>query len=121
MGAVAAPEEQVWQAMLEGYGWAEQCEQRFGTHPGQVINEVNGAAHVADVGAEPDKRAFTREELQALFDYADAEIARKRELGRKGWLPAVRDVTIFKAACGCRTSTAAPRPSASACSRPRHP
>lgn len=42
------------------YGWAEECERRFGTHPIQVINEVNAAAHVADNEAVPRKRAFTR-------------------------------------------------------------
>ncbi|WP_243795057.1 site-specific integrase [Saccharopolyspora gloriosae] len=82
------------------YGWAAECEQRFGTHPVQVINEVNAAAHVAEVEAEPQRRAFTREELQALFDHADEEIARKRAAGRKGWLAAFRDVTTFKTAYG---------------------
>lgn len=85
------------------YGWARECEQRFGTHPIQVIHEVNAAAHVADSEAEPSRRAFTREELQALFDHADDEVARKRALGRKGWLPAFRDATIMKVAYGYGT------------------
>ena len=80
------------------YGWAAVCEQRFGTHPVQVINEVNAAVHVADVESEPVKRAFTRAELQALFNYADEQVDRKRALGRKGWLSAFRDATIFKVA-----------------------
>lgn len=80
------------------YGWAAVCEQRFGTHPVQVINEVNAAVHVADVESEPVKRAFTRVELQALFNYADEQVDRKRALGRKGWLSAFRDATIFKVA-----------------------
>ncbi|TDO44438.1 site-specific recombinase XerD [Kribbella sp. VKM Ac-2571] len=91
------------------YGWAAECERRFGTHPIQVIHEVNAAAHVADSEAEPTRRAFTRAELQALFDHADDEVARKRALGRKGWLPAFRDATIFKIAYGYgtrRTETA---------------
>ncbi len=82
------------------YGWVAECESRFGTHPVQVIHEVNAAAHVADSEAEPARRAFTRSELQALFDYADEQVARKRALGRKGWLPAFRDATIFKVAYG---------------------
>lgn len=85
------------------YGWASECEQRFGTHPIQVIHEVNAAAHVADSEAEPARRAFTRAELQTLFDYADDEVARKRALGRKGWLSAFRDATIFKIAYGYGT------------------
>ncbi len=80
------------------YGWAAECEQRFGTHPVQVINEVNAAAHVADSEAEPSKRAFTRDELQALFDHADEQVIRKRALGRKGWLSAFRDATLMKVA-----------------------
>ena len=80
------------------YGWAEECERRFGTHPIQVINEVNAAAHVADNEAVPRKRAFTREELQALFDYADDQVEARRSVGRKGWLPAFRDATLLKTA-----------------------
>jgi site-specific recombinase XerD len=80
------------------YGWTPVCEEQFGTHPIQVLNEVNSAAHVADVEADAAKRAFTRIELQALFDYADDQVARKRALGRKGWVSAFRDATIFKTA-----------------------
>jgi len=69
-----------------GYGWAAECEQRFGTHPMQVVTEVNAAVHVADGEADPKKRAFTRAELQAVFDYADEQVALKRSQGRKGWL-----------------------------------
>ena len=85
------------------YGWAVECEQRFGTHPIQVINEVNAAAHVSESESKPSKRAFTRLELQVLFDYADEQVARKRALGRKGWLSAFRDATIFKVAYGYGT------------------
>ena len=85
------------------YGWPAQCEQRFGTHPIQIIHEVNAAAHVAEVESEARKRAFTRAELQALFDYADEQVEVKRALGRKGWLSAFRDATIFKVAYGYGT------------------
>lgn len=82
------------------YGWAVECEQRFGSHPIQIINEVNAAAHVSEIEAAPSKRPFTRVELQALFDHADEQVATKRALGRKGWLSAFRDATIFKVAYG---------------------
>jgi site-specific recombinase XerD len=82
------------------YGWAELCEELFGTHPVQIINDINAAVHVSDSESTPTKRAFTRTELQGLFDYADEEIARKRSLGRKGWLSAFRDVTILKTTYG---------------------
>ena len=68
------------------YGWDRVCEQHFGTHPTQ------------DNEQDPRKRAFTRPELQAFFDRADAEVARTRSLGRKGWLPAMRDAVLFKTA-----------------------
>lgn len=83
-----------------GYGWAAECEQRFGTHPVQVITEINSAVHVCDREADPRKRAFTRAELQAMFDYADEQVAAKRSQGRKGWLPAFRDATLLKVAYG---------------------
>lgn len=80
------------------YGWAAACETRFGTHPVQVINEVNAAVHVADVESEPTRRAFTQAELQDLFDFADEQVARKRAFGRKGHLAAFRDATMLKVA-----------------------
>jgi integrase/recombinase XerD len=80
------------------YGWGPRCEDLFGSHPVQVCFEWNTAAHTQDNEQDPSKRAFTHEELQAFFDHADAEIARIRDVGRKGWLPALRDATLFKTA-----------------------
>ena len=80
------------------YGWAQVCEQRFATHPIQIINELNAAQHVADVESGPGKRAFTRHELQDLFNYADEQVAIKRAQGKKGWLSGFRDATILKTA-----------------------
>jgi site-specific recombinase XerD len=80
------------------YEWAEQCERRFGTHPIQVVTEANTAAHVQEYEGDPAKRAFTIEELQAFFDHADEQVTRIRGRGRKGWLPAFRDATLFKTA-----------------------
>lgn len=80
------------------YGWADACQQRFGTHPVQVVHEWNTAVHVEDAEAQPDKRAFTREELQAFFDHADDQVGQVRGRGRKGWLPVFRDAMMFKTA-----------------------
>jgi integrase/recombinase XerC len=91
------------------YGWAGQCQQRFGSHPIQVCHEWNTAVHVQDAEADPRKRAFTRDELQALFDYADDQVTAIRAAGRKGWLAAFRDAALFKVAYGFglrRTETA---------------
>lgn len=56
------------------YGWAEQCQARFGTHPVQVAHERDTAVHVQEGEADPRKRAYTLDELQALFDHADAQV-----------------------------------------------
>ena len=64
------------------YGWADECQDRFGTHPVQVVHEWNAAVHVHENEAEPRKRAFTLDELQALFDHADAQVTRVRGQGR---------------------------------------
>lgn len=80
------------------YQWAVECEQRFGTHPVQVIHEWNTAVHIQEAESDAGKRAFTRDELQAFFDHADAQIGEVRGRGRKGWLPAFRDAALFKTA-----------------------
>ena len=82
------------------YGWTGECETRFGTHPVQVVHEWNTAVHVQQAEGDPIKRAFTLDELQSFFDHADGEVARIRAAGRKGWLPAFRDATLFKIAYG---------------------
>ena len=66
------------------YQWSGECEQRFGTHPVQVVHDWNTAVHVADAEADAGKRAFTRKELIALFDHADEQVDRIRRTGRKG-------------------------------------
>ncbi|MDQ2739146.1 MAG: site-specific integrase [Actinomycetota bacterium] len=81
-----------------GYGWSEQCEQRFGTHPVQVVHEWNTAVHVQAAESDPGRRAFTVTELDAFFDHADAQVRQVRTAGRKGWLSAFRDATLFKVA-----------------------
>jgi|HubBroStandDraft_3_1064219.scaffolds.fasta_scaffold103470_1 integrase/recombinase XerC len=78
------------------YGWADECEARFGTHPVQVCHEWNTAVHAADYEGRPERRPFTRAELQAFFDFADERVAVVRARGRKGWLAAFRDATLFK-------------------------
>jgi len=81
------------------YGWVAECQQRFGTHPVQVCHEWNTAVHAQDAEGDPAKRAFTLDELQALFDHAD-QVTRIRGAGRKGWMPAFRDATMLKTAYG---------------------
>jgi len=78
------------------YGWVAECEQRFGTHPVQVCHDWNTARHLQDYEGRPGRRPLTRDELQALFDRADAEVERCLESGRKGALPAYRDAVLLK-------------------------
>src|SRR4029434_7800514 len=76
------------------YEWPQQCQRRLCTHPAHVVHEENAAGHAQQAEADPSKRAFTLEELQAFFDHADAQVARIRAAGRKGWLPGVRDAVL---------------------------
>ena len=72
-------------------------------------HEWNTAVHVQDAEGDPRKRAFTRDELQALFDYTDDQVTVIRAAGRKGWLAAFRNAALFKVAYGYglrRTETA---------------
>ena len=80
------------------YGWAAECEARFGTYPVQVCHEWNTAVHAAEYEGQPGRRALTKRELQDLFDYADERVDRARERGRKGWLTALRDAAALKTA-----------------------
>jgi len=62
------------------------------------VHDWNSAVHVQDNESRPEKRAFTIDELQEFFDYADEQVTRARDSGRKGWLPAFRDAVLFKVA-----------------------
>jgi len=78
------------------YGWAAECQARFGTHPVPICHEWNTVAHSSDYEGRPGRRPFTREELQGLFDYADAQVEVAQTRKRKGALAAYRDATVFK-------------------------
>lgn len=80
------------------YGWDRVCEQRFGTHPAQVFFAWNTATHVQDNEQDPQKRPFTKQELQDFFDHADDQVTLIANAKKKGWLPAYRDTVMFKVA-----------------------
>ena len=82
------------------YGWSEACLERVGTAPTRILDERNSAAHVADYEGRPGRRPFTRSELQALFDTADAAVEEAASSARKGWLAAFRDATLIKVTYG---------------------
>jgi integrase/recombinase XerC len=91
------------------YGWAEECEARFGRVPVQICHEWNVATHVNGYEGRAEVRPFSRDELQRFFDFCDSKVAEMRGLGRKGWVTAFRDATLFKVvyAWGLRRQEAA--------------
>lgn len=82
------------------YQWPSVCQERFGTHPVQICHEWNTLAHLVDYEGGPGRRPLTREECQALFDYADDQVDQALRRGRKGALAAYRDATVFKVIYG---------------------
>ncbi len=83
------------------YGWPEACLERVGVAPTRgILDERNTSAHVADYEGRPGRRPFTRAELQALFDTADAAVEEAAGSPRKGWLAAFRDATLIKVTYG---------------------
>ncbi|UAX58524.1 tyrosine-type recombinase/integrase (plasmid) [Streptomyces sp. A144] len=78
------------------YGWAEVCGERFGEAPQAVFHEGNSVLHTVEYEGDPRRRPLTYDEVQALFDAADARPARIRGQGRKGVLAALRDAAVLK-------------------------
>jgi integrase/recombinase XerC len=85
--------------LLDGrYGWLGQCEERFGAIPSQVCHDYNTAAHLVDYEGRPERRPFSYDELQTLFDFLDARVEVIARSGRKGALAALRDAQMVKTA-----------------------
>jgi integrase/recombinase XerC len=80
------------------YGWAAECEKRFGSFPVQICHEWNTSVHRAGVESRPGRRSLTRPELQRLFDAADDAVEEVRRKGRKGFAAAYRDSVMLKTA-----------------------
>jgi site-specific recombinase XerD len=78
------------------YGWPEQCQERFGQAPVQILHEWNTVTHVAEYEGDPRRRPLTYDEVQALFDAADSLVEQIRARGRKGALAAQRDALVLK-------------------------
>jgi site-specific recombinase XerD len=80
------------------YDWNELCDRSFGSTVSQVVTEFNRARHVQRNEQQPEKRPFTRRELQDFFDLADLEVERVLNSRRKGAVTAYRDSVAFKTA-----------------------
>ncbi|OEJ21830.1 integrase [Streptomyces agglomeratus] len=78
------------------YGWIEVCAERFGEAPQEVFHEGNSVLHTVEYEGDPRRRPLTYDEVQALFDAADARPAKIKGQGRKGALTALRDAAILK-------------------------
>lgn len=78
------------------YGWANVCADRFGDVPQAIFHEGNSIQHKVDYEGDPGRRPLSYDEVQALFDAADARSDTIRERGVKGALGAARDAAVLK-------------------------
>ena len=78
------------------YGWGPFCERTFGAVAIQICFDWNRPRHTAEDAVPPARRAFTKVELQHLFDHLDDQIDREHAAGSKRWLPLLRDSIAFK-------------------------
>lgn len=78
------------------YDWLKVCEERFGEVPQEVFHEGNSVMHTVEYEGDPRRRPLTYDEVQALFDAADALPSKIRGQGRKGALTAMRDAAVIK-------------------------
>ncbi|MEV7087781.1 tyrosine-type recombinase/integrase [Streptomyces sp. NPDC093085] len=85
------------------YGWVHACSERFGEVPQQVFHEGNSVLRTVEYEGDPRRRPLDYDEIQALFDAADARPGKIRGQGRKGALCALRDAAVLKAICAYGT------------------
>jgi site-specific recombinase XerD len=78
------------------YAWVQTCVERFGEVPQSVFHEGNSVLHTVEYEGDLRRRPLTYDEIQALFDAADARPAKIRSQGRKGSLAALRDAAVIK-------------------------
>ena len=78
------------------YGWPAKCLEMFGSAPRQILHEWNTIGHTTEYEGDPGRRPLTYDEVQALFDAADARVAEIRSRRRKGELTAMRDSAVLK-------------------------
>ncbi|WP_026303186.1 tyrosine-type recombinase/integrase [Jongsikchunia kroppenstedtii] len=80
------------------YTWTEVCDKYFGTHPTQIRFEWNTPRHSAEDAMPTRRRAFTKAELQQLFDCIDDYVDDLHARNRKQWRTVMRDSMAFKVA-----------------------
>ena len=77
------------------YPWLVECDKRFGAVPIQICNPENTISHLAAFEGRESRRGFTFDELETLFGAATERVERLRRTGKKGWLPAWRDLVML--------------------------
>ncbi|MGY0055178.1 hypothetical protein ACWY4P_01110 [Streptomyces sp. LZ34] len=88
------------------YGWVETCQERFGLSPQVIFHEGNSVLHSVEYEGDPRRRPLTYDEVQALFDAADARPRRIHGQGRKGTLTALRDAAALRTPIGMSSDVA---------------
>lgn len=78
------------------YGWAGECEKRFGEVPQLIFHEGNSVVHRVDYEGDPRRRPLTYDEIQASFAAAEARPGKIAGRGVKGALCAARDAAVIK-------------------------
>ena len=78
------------------YDWMEICEKQFGSIPSEVCLPWNTLAHRYEFEGDASRRPLTYDELEKLFDTADARVEVLASSGRKGALAALRDAQLLK-------------------------
>ncbi|WP_323741039.1 tyrosine-type recombinase/integrase [Microbacterium abyssi] len=72
------------------------CDREFGEVPSQVCLPWNTVAHRFEFEGDGKRRPFTYDEIERLFDTADARVELLVASGRKGALGALRDAQLLK-------------------------
>jgi hypothetical protein len=101
----------VLHARAHEHGWAELCHRVFGEYPAQVCFEHNLPVHVSENEADPRRRAFSRDEIQLLFDCFDNRVDELYAANKKAWLTTLRSRGCLWARLrfeACRTGRARP-------------
>ena len=78
-----------------GYGWGEFCERTFGDIPSQICFEWNTPRHTTDDAAPAQRRAFTKAEMQRIFDH-EAELIGHAGRSRRSARAATEGLDFFR-------------------------
>ncbi|MGO1765425.1 MULTISPECIES: hypothetical protein [Micrococcales] len=78
------------------YGRVRECAERPETVPAQICFDFNTIAHLQDDEGRPERRPFSYDVMETLFDFLDDRVDRAARSGRKSGLAALRDAQMVK-------------------------